>query len=58
MEDYFEWLRILEEAKAAGITTTEIREWLEEVIKSKEKASQSHAGLEAHLIGRIEAKYK
>lgn len=58
MEDYFEWLRILKEAKAAGITTTEIRKWLEEIIKSKEKAPQSHAGLEALMISRIEAKYK
>jgi DNA-binding transcriptional MerR regulator len=55
-KDYFEWLKIIQEAKKIGLTTEEIRIWLK-VIVDKENTPESHAGLEAYLIRRIEAKY-
>jgi DNA-binding transcriptional MerR regulator len=55
-ENYFEWLKIIREAQKMGLTTEEIRIWMK-LVADKKKTPTSHAGLEAHLIRRIEAKY-
>jgi DNA-binding transcriptional MerR regulator len=40
MKIWLEWFSEIQEAKKLGLTTKEIREWLEEAIKEKDQIKQ------------------
>lgn len=40
MSEWLEWLEEIQRAKEAGLTTKDIREWLNELIKEKNQLKQ------------------